>query len=39
MKKKVISLGDVMMRLSTPAHARFVQTENLKFAMPVRKRM
>ncbi|MBN8650899.1 MAG: sugar kinase [Cytophagales bacterium] len=30
MKKKVISLGDVMMRLSTPAHARFVQTETFE---------
>lgn len=30
MKKKVISLGDVIMRLSTPAHARFVQTETFE---------
>jgi 2-dehydro-3-deoxygluconokinase len=30
MKKQVISLGDVMMRLSTPGHARFVQTENFQ---------
>lgn len=28
--KKVISLGDVMMRLSTPGHARFVQAENFQ---------
>lgn len=28
--KKVISLGDVMMRLSTPEHARFVQAENFQ---------
>jgi len=27
MKKKVISLGDVMMRLSTPGSSRFIQTE------------
>ncbi len=27
MKKKVISLGDVMMRLSTPGSSRFTQTE------------
>ncbi len=30
MNKKVISLGDVMMRLSTPAHARFVQAETFE---------
>jgi len=28
--KKVISLGDVMMRLSTHGHARFVQAENFQ---------
>ena len=29
MKNKVITLGDVMMRLSTPGFARFVQTDQL----------
>ncbi len=34
MKKKVITLGDVMMRLSTPGFSRFTQTEmfNILFA-------
>jgi len=30
MKKKVISLGDVMMRLSTPGYSRFVQAETFE---------
>jgi hypothetical protein len=35
--KKVVSFGDVMMRLSTPGHSRFGQVQNLKFGMLVLK--